>query len=208
MRLASGQKSDSGGGDAVGIRYPSPLQGWCAGLEGSVQRRGNRLRVKVQLIDAETGHASLGRALPARHGSISSAAVWCSRCPAGQTSARRADISPPEAAIGGGLALLKTGDRVRIDLNKGTADMLMSLTMNVLDEVPNRLRFRFEVSVSLSSRDSQCLSKHPSALSPRTKLTAFAPCCVARRPPRFGTSLCRSRRSSRRARNFDASNGR
>ena len=29
----------------------------------------------------------------------------------------------PEAAIGGGLALLKTGDRVRIDLNKGTADM-------------------------------------------------------------------------------------
>src|SRR5271169_3788213 len=31
----------------------------------------------------------------------------------------------PEAAAGGGLALLKTGDRVRIDLNKGTADMLM-----------------------------------------------------------------------------------
>src|SRR5207237_5766405 len=33
----------------------------------------------------------------------------------------------PEAAIGGGLALLKTGDRVRIDLNKGTADILMSI---------------------------------------------------------------------------------
>jgi dihydroxy-acid dehydratase len=32
----------------------------------------------------------------------------------------------PEAADGGGLALLKTGDRVRIDLNKGTADMLLS----------------------------------------------------------------------------------
>ncbi len=31
----------------------------------------------------------------------------------------------PEAAIGGGLALLQTGDRVRIDLNKGTADMLI-----------------------------------------------------------------------------------
>ncbi len=31
----------------------------------------------------------------------------------------------PEAADGGGLALLRTGDRVRIDLNKGTADMLM-----------------------------------------------------------------------------------
>jgi xylonate dehydratase len=31
----------------------------------------------------------------------------------------------PEAAAGGGLALLKTGDRVRIDLNKGTANMLI-----------------------------------------------------------------------------------
>ncbi len=31
----------------------------------------------------------------------------------------------PEAAAGGGLALLRTGDRVRIDLNKGTADMLI-----------------------------------------------------------------------------------
>jgi dihydroxy-acid dehydratase len=32
----------------------------------------------------------------------------------------------PEAAAGGGLALLRTGDRVRIDLNAGTADMLLS----------------------------------------------------------------------------------
>ncbi|MCW5730977.1 MAG: dihydroxy-acid dehydratase family protein [Alphaproteobacteria bacterium] len=32
----------------------------------------------------------------------------------------------PEAAAGGGLALLKTGDRVRIDLNKGEADILIS----------------------------------------------------------------------------------
>jgi dihydroxy-acid dehydratase len=32
----------------------------------------------------------------------------------------------PEAAVGGGLALLRTGDRVRIDLNKGTANMLVS----------------------------------------------------------------------------------
>ena len=31
----------------------------------------------------------------------------------------------PEAAAGGGLALLKTGDRVRIDLNKGSANMLV-----------------------------------------------------------------------------------
>jgi xylonate dehydratase len=32
----------------------------------------------------------------------------------------------PEAAVNGGIALLKTGDRVRIDLNKGTADILIS----------------------------------------------------------------------------------
>ena len=32
----------------------------------------------------------------------------------------------PEAADGGGLAALQTGDRVRIDLNKGAADMLIS----------------------------------------------------------------------------------
>ena len=32
----------------------------------------------------------------------------------------------PEAAVGGGLALLRTGDRVRIDLEKGTADILIS----------------------------------------------------------------------------------
>jgi dihydroxy-acid dehydratase len=31
----------------------------------------------------------------------------------------------PEAAAGGGLALLETGDRVRIDLNTGTADILL-----------------------------------------------------------------------------------
>jgi dihydroxy-acid dehydratase len=32
----------------------------------------------------------------------------------------------PEAAAGGGLALLKTGDKVRIDLKKGTANILIS----------------------------------------------------------------------------------
>jgi dihydroxy-acid dehydratase len=31
----------------------------------------------------------------------------------------------PEAAAGGGLALLRTGDRIRIDLNAGTADVLL-----------------------------------------------------------------------------------
>jgi dihydroxy-acid dehydratase len=32
----------------------------------------------------------------------------------------------PEAAVGGGLAVLKTGDRIRIDLNKRRADILIS----------------------------------------------------------------------------------
>jgi dihydroxy-acid dehydratase len=32
----------------------------------------------------------------------------------------------PEAAVGGGLALLRTGDQVRIDLEKGTANILIS----------------------------------------------------------------------------------
>ena len=32
----------------------------------------------------------------------------------------------PEAAAGGGLAIIRTGDRVRIDLNKGTANLLIS----------------------------------------------------------------------------------
>ena len=31
----------------------------------------------------------------------------------------------PEAAANGGLALLKTGDRVRVDLNKGSANILI-----------------------------------------------------------------------------------
>jgi dihydroxy-acid dehydratase len=32
----------------------------------------------------------------------------------------------PEAAAGGGLALVKTGDRIRVDLNRGTVDMLVA----------------------------------------------------------------------------------
>jgi dihydroxy-acid dehydratase len=46
----------------------------------------------------------------------------------------------PEAAVGGGLALLKTGDRVRIDLNKGEANMLIS------DEELAQRRMAFEAS--------------------------------------------------------------
>jgi dihydroxy-acid dehydratase len=46
----------------------------------------------------------------------------------------------PEAADGGGLALLQTGDRIRIDLRKGTADML------VPDDELARRRAKLEAS--------------------------------------------------------------
>jgi dihydroxy-acid dehydratase len=46
----------------------------------------------------------------------------------------------PEAAAGGGLALVKTGDRVRIDLRKCTADMLVD--KDVLDARRNALPAR------------------------------------------------------------------
>ena len=32
----------------------------------------------------------------------------------------------PEAAVGGGLALVRTGDRIRIDLRLGTADLIVT----------------------------------------------------------------------------------
>jgi dihydroxy-acid dehydratase len=51
------------------------------------------------------------------------ASVWASSGTSGSPSILTAS---PEAAIGGGLALLKTSGRVRIDLNRGTADMLIS----------------------------------------------------------------------------------
>jgi dihydroxy-acid dehydratase len=55
----------------------------------------------------------------------------------------------PEAAAGGGLALLKTGDRVRIDLNKCTADMLVPL-----DELAERAR-AFEAAGGYAAPESQ-----------------------------------------------------
>ena len=55
----------------------------------------------------------------------------------------------PEAAAGGGLALLQNGDRVRIDLNKCTADMLVPL-----DELAERAR-RFEAEGGYDAPESQ-----------------------------------------------------
>ncbi|WP_299826207.1 IlvD/Edd family dehydratase [uncultured Roseobacter sp.] len=55
----------------------------------------------------------------------------------------------PEAAAGGGLALLQNGDRVRIDLNTCTADMLVPL-----DELAERAR-AFEAAGGYDAPESQ-----------------------------------------------------
>jgi dihydroxy-acid dehydratase len=55
----------------------------------------------------------------------------------------------PEAAVGGGLALLRTGDRVRIDLGKRTADMLVD------DEEITRRRAELEIAEGTSYPASQ-----------------------------------------------------
>lgn len=55
----------------------------------------------------------------------------------------------PEAAAGGGLALLQTGDTVRIDLNKCTADMLVPL-----DVLAERAR-AFEAAGGYDAPESQ-----------------------------------------------------
>jgi dihydroxy-acid dehydratase len=55
----------------------------------------------------------------------------------------------PEAANGGGLALLETGDRIRIDLGKGTANMLVS------DEELARRRQELEDAGGYSYPESQ-----------------------------------------------------
>lgn len=55
----------------------------------------------------------------------------------------------PEAAAMGGLALLKTGDRVRIDLNKATADILIS------DEELAQRRRDLEAAGSFQIAESQ-----------------------------------------------------
>ncbi|WP_375290308.1 IlvD/Edd family dehydratase [Qipengyuania sp.] len=48
----------------------------------------------------------------------------------------------PEAAVGGGLALLQTGDKIRIDLRRRTADMLVS------DDELSRRRAELEIDLS------------------------------------------------------------
>ncbi len=73
---------------------------------------------------------------PGRCGSREYARAVCSSsrtasisCPASATDVSRghrhrlrSSNASPEAAIGGGLAVLRNGDRVRVDLNKGRRD--------------------------------------------------------------------------------------
>ena len=57
----------------------------------------------------------------------------------------------PEAAVGGGLALLKTGDRVRIDLSKGTANILIS-DEETAQRARAALQRQWRLSLSASTR--------------------------------------------------------
>ncbi|MFL5048749.1 MAG: IlvD/Edd family dehydratase [Xanthobacteraceae bacterium] len=61
----------------------------------------------------------------------------------------------PEAAAGGGLALLKTGDRVRIDLNQRTADILIAG-----DELDERRRMNGSIPVPESQTPWQELYRN------------------------------------------------
>ena len=81
----------------------------------------------------------------------------------------------PEAAAGGGLALLKTGDKVRIDLNKCTADMLVSKS-----ELEKR-RKALEKKGGFKSPDSQS----PWQQYFREKVEPFADGMVLRDAPNY-----------------------
>jgi xylonate dehydratase len=63
----------------------------------------------------------------------------------------------PEAAAGGALALLRTGDRVRIDLNQGTADILISV-----EELAERRRMLNEEGYSFPASQTpwQDIQRH------------------------------------------------
>ena len=74
----------------------------------------------------------------------------------------------PEAAAGGGLALLKTGDRVRIDLNKGTANILISNAE--LARAPDGAR---EARAATSSRRARRRGRKSSAAWSTSSTTAW-----------------------------------
>ena len=90
----------------------------------------------------------------------------------------------PEAAANGGLAVLKTGDRVRIDLNKGDANILISA---------EELKQRF---ADLKAMGGFPVSEKPDAMAgalPRHRRPA-----IHRRLPRTCNALPGHRRHRRR----------
>ena len=70
----------------------------------------------------------------------------------------------PEAATGGGLAILRTGDRVRIDLNKRTADILIS--KEEIDNGARRCRATAAIATPRTRRPGRRSSAASSTISP------------------------------------------
>ena len=62
----------------------------------------------------------------------------------------------PEAAVGGGLALLKDGDRIRVDLGKGTANILIDDA-----ELAKRRRRRWPQTAAMTTRRTRRLAGNP-----------------------------------------------
>ena len=87
----------------------------------------------------------------------------------------------PEAATGGGLAILKTGDRVRIDLNKRTADILISK-----EEYRQAPRRRCRATAATSIRTTRRPGRRSSAAWSTSCPTAWcsSPRSSTRRSPR------------------------
>ena len=74
----------------------------------------------------------------------------------------------PEAATGGGLALVQTGDRVRIDLAKRTADILVSD-----EELANAARSARERAAATATRTARRRGRRSSAASSTSCRTAW-----------------------------------
>jgi hypothetical protein len=73
----------------------------------------------------------------------------------------------PEAAAGGGLALLKTGDRVRIDLNQRTVDIVLSV-----EELDERRRNRGAFPVRRTKRLGRSCTARRSDSTPPARSTS------------------------------------
>ena len=94
----------------------------------------------------------------------------------------------PEAATGGGLAILKTGDRVRIDLNKRTANILISKAEYDKPQEGAREAGRLQ-----DSRQPDALAGNPARHGRRAVAAAW---CSSRRSSISGFRRARARRGT------------